>query len=151
MLCSSGGPSGRVSTQDGPGWRWGSFLTPYPRVSSGLWASPGGIQVLADLGGLPRSPPDGSVTWWLGFMGTSLLLLLFFFGLFGCAPWHEEVPGPGIKPAPQQQLAWLQRQCWILNALCHKRTPSLCLFFFKKFYGCFHGMWKFPSQGLNPI
>ena len=30
-----------------------------------------------------------------------VFLIRFFFLLFGHA-WHEEVPGPGIKPEPQQ-------------------------------------------------
>ena len=39
----------------------------------------------------------------------------FFFFFFWLCLWHVEVPGPGIKPEPQQG------QPWILN------LPSLCL------------------------
>ena len=41
------------------------------------------------------------------------------FGFVLVCPWHVEVPGPKREPAPQQ---W---QHWILNLLCHKRTPPV--------------------------
>ena len=43
--------------------------------------------------------------------------------LFWPLLWRAEVPRPGIKPTPQQQLELLQWQCQILNPLCHKGTP----------------------------
>ena len=48
--------------------------------------------------------------WWKYFF--LFLKLIIYFGL-----WHVEVPGPGIKPTPQQQPELLQWQCWILNPL----------------------------------
>ena len=53
--------------------------------------------------------------------------LLFFF--FWLCPWHMEVPGPGIKPMPQQQPKLLQWQHWILNLLHHKQTLDMIHFF----------------------
>ena len=50
--------------------------------------------------------------------------LLFFFQVFSFffpSPQHEVVPGPGIKPLPQQ---W---QRWILNPLSHHGNPERCL------------------------
>ena len=44
--------------------------------------------------------------------------------LFWLCLQHVEVPGPSIKPEPQQQPKLLQWQCQILNPLCHKRTPG---------------------------
>ena len=35
-----------------------------------------------------------------------------------------EVPGPGIKPLPQEPAKLLRCQCQILNLLCHKGTPN---------------------------
>ena len=40
-------------------------------------------------------------------------------------PWHLKIPRPRIKLTPQQRPKLLQWQCWILNLLCHKRTPQL--------------------------
>ena len=40
------------------------------------------------------------------------------FFLFWTHPWHTEVPGPGIKPEPQQ---WKHQ---VLNPLHHQGTPS---------------------------
>ena len=37
--------------------------------------------------------------------------------------WHAEIPGPGIKPGPQQWPEPLQWQHWVLNPLCQKGTP----------------------------
>ena len=39
-----------------------------------------------------------------------------------------EVPGPGIKPAPQQWPEPQQQQWRILNSLCHKGAPLLSSF-----------------------
>ena len=44
--------------------------------------------------------------------------LLFFWP----RPWHTEVPGPGIEPAPWQRPKPLQWQRWILNLLSHMGT-----------------------------
>ena len=33
-----------------------------------------------------------------------VVFLFFYFFPFWPCPWHAEVPGPGIKPAPQQHL-----------------------------------------------
>ena len=46
----------------------------------------------------------------------------FFFWLH---PWHVKVPRPGIKPKPTEQPKSLQRPCWMLNPLHHKRTLGL--------------------------
>lgn len=46
-------------------------------------------------------------------------------GFFLATPTAAEVPRPGIKPTPQQWPKPLQRQCWSLSPLCHKRTPKL--------------------------
>ena len=51
---------------------------------------------------------------------SSFLSNLSFWGR-GSHQWHAEVPGPGIKPAPQR---W---QCQILNLLSHQGTPSSLL------------------------
>ena len=42
----------------------------------------------------------------------------FFFPFWPCLQ-HVEAPGPGTEATPQQ------RQCWILNPLCHQGTPTL--------------------------
>ena len=47
------------------------------------------------------------------------LLLVDFFFFFG----QVELPGPGVKPMPQQQLKPLQWQHHILSPLHHRRTP----------------------------
>ena len=39
-------------------------------------------------------------------------------------PWHTEVPGPGIKPAPRRWPKPQQWQCRIFNPLHHKRIPK---------------------------
>ena len=46
------------------------------------------------------------------------------FGIFLAVPWHTEAPRPEIEPTPKQ------RQCRILNTLCHQGTPGL------KFFNC---------------
>ena len=55
----------------------------------------------------------------------------FFFKFFWSHLWQVEVPGPGIKPVPQQWPKSLEWQCWILNPLSFKRTPlivvSICI------------------------
>ena len=43
--------------------------------------------------------------------------------IFGFTLWHVEVPGPGIKPVPQQQPKPLKWHHQILNPLSHKGTP----------------------------
>ena len=60
----------------------------------------------------------------LSFTSFGSILLCLKFCLFWLHPGHEEVPRPGIKHAPQQQPQLLQWQRWILNPLCHKRTPK---------------------------
>ena len=50
--------------------------------------------------------------------------LFFFFFFFLPCLQHAEVPGPGIKPMPQQQPKPLQWQHEILSPLCHKGTPE---------------------------
>ena len=47
----------------------------------------------------------------------------FLFLFFWLHPWHVEVPGPGVKPMPQQQLEHWQWQCRILSLLQHQRSP----------------------------
>ena len=44
-----------------------------------------------------------------------------------------EVPGPGIKCVPQQQLKPLQGQRQILKPLSHKKTPEQIFFNFHTF------------------
>ena len=50
-----------------------------------------------------------------------------FFCVWGGGGWpcprHAEVPGPGIKPTPQQWLEPQQWQCQIPNPLNHQGTP----------------------------
>ena len=56
-----------------------------------------------------------------------LLLFLCVCGAVAC-PQHVEIPGPGIKVAPQQQPESLQWH-WVLNLMHHKGIPvlfSLC-------------------------
>ena len=48
-----------------------------------------------------------------------------FIYLLLATPTHVSVPGPGIKPAPQQEPEPLQWQCQILNLLHHKKSPVL--------------------------
>ena len=62
-------------------------------------------------------------------LGSYLVLCLsffsFFFSFFGCTHSITGVPGPGIKPRPQQWPEPRQWQCWSL----HWGTPNfLCLF-----------------------
>ena len=64
----------------------------------------------------------------------SILPFNFFFWL---GPWHVEVLGLGIEPAPQQWPELLQWQHQILNPLSHTGTPSLP---FKM-----HLLWNFGS------
>ena len=57
-------------------------------------------------------------------MGWYMIIKCALFVCFfvrACGMW--KFLGQGIKPAPQQQPKPLQWQCWILNPLCHKRTP----------------------------
>ena len=42
---------------------------------------------------------------------------------WGACPWHAEVPGSGVKLAPQQRPEPIQWQHWIINPLHHKDTP----------------------------
>ena len=37
---------------------------------------------------------------------------------------HVEVPGPRIRPEPQQQPESQQRHHWLLNRLCYQGTPQ---------------------------
>ena len=60
----------------------------------------------------------------------TLKLQLVFFFSFGCASWHVEVPRPGTYLAPQKPPEPLQWQCWIINPLDHKGTPSFNFFSF---------------------
>ena len=48
--------------------------------------------------------------------------------------WHAEVPGTGIEPVTQLQPQPQQWQWWILNLLCHKRTPPKIFFLIFKNY-----------------
>ena len=41
---------------------------------------------------------------------------------------HMKIPRPGIEPLPQQWPKALQWQCWVLNPVCHKRTPKTNIF-----------------------
>ena len=56
-----------------------------------------------------------------------LLFPLFLFVFVFAMPWHPEVSGPGIKPAPQQWAKPQQWQCWIFNLLGHQRAPLFSL------------------------
>ena len=56
-------------------------------------------------------------------MGTPELYTVFYEYYFWLHLWHVEVSGPGTDPVPQQPLELMQGQCWVLNPLCHKRTP----------------------------
>ena len=61
-------------------------------------------------------------------MGTLFFFFLSFFSfLFLLHLWHMEVPVPGTEPMPLQWPKLLQWQHWILNPLCHRRTPELSL------------------------
>ena len=44
---------------------------------------------------------------------------LYHIYIFWLCLWHMLVPGPGIKPMPQQHPKRLWWQCQILNLLCH--------------------------------
>ena len=55
----------------------------------------------------------------------SFLFSDFMYLFFRPCAQHVEVPGPGIKPVPQQQPKLLYWQCWILNPLCPKGTPFI--------------------------
>ena len=44
----------------------------------------------------------------LHFFFVVVAAAVLFFGFFWQCLWHVEVPGPGIKPMPQQQPEWLQ-------------------------------------------
>ena len=63
------------------------------------------------------------------------LLDALFLSLFGGggrgrqACGREEVPGPGIKPSPQQQPELLQSEHQILNSLNHKTTPGFIILY----------------------
>ena len=52
-------------------------------------------------------------------------------------PKNVDIPGPGIKPVPQQKPEWLQWQCDILNALSHRKTPWTV-----SFIVCEFGLWS---------
>ena len=45
--------------------------------------------------------------------------------VFWLCPGHAEAPGPGIKPAPEQQLELQQWQCWISDPLCHTLSMNI--------------------------
>ena len=53
------------------------------------------------------------------------MVLFIYYYYFQPHPKHVEVPGPGIKPAPQQQCEPQQWQRWILNPLSHKGTSYM--------------------------
>lgn len=55
-----------------------------------------------------------------------LYMLIFFF--FFCLAAACRVPGPGMEPMSQLWPEPLQGQCLILDPLCHRRTPTLCIF-----------------------
>ena len=67
----------------------------------------------------------------LSLLFSSCTFLLFcFVGLvvgFCLCPWHAEVPGPGVKPVPQQCPKPLQRQGLIFNVLSQQGTPHFFL------------------------
>ena len=60
---------------------------------------------------------------WECFLNFSFFAVFFFL----LTLWHLEVPGPGIKPVPQQEPGPQQWQCQILNILSHQRTPNFSL------------------------
>lgn len=66
-------------------------------------------------------------------------VVLFLFSFWLC-PQPVKVPRPGIQPIPQQQPKLRQGQSWILNPLCHKRTPTWQVFIS---CGC---TWKYMSR-----
>ena len=51
--------------------------------------------------------------------------------------WHVGVPGPRIKPVPQQWPKPLQWHHQILNLLCHKGTPKSVIFTSTSIYSHF--------------
>ena len=58
------------------------------------------------------------------------ILKLHFLEVGVPGPQHVEVPGPGIKSAPQQQSTPLQWQCRILNLLCHQLNSCSAYYLF---------------------
>ena len=63
-----------------------------------------------------------------------MCFLCAYYYFWWLHPWHVEVPGPGIEPAPQQWLEPLRWQCLFLNLLptrilCQPSFLSLFLFF----------------------
>ena len=59
----------------------------------------------------------------LGQLIRDFILLIYLFIYLWPCPQHEEVPGLGIEPTPQQQPELQQGQRWILNPLHHKGSP----------------------------
>lgn len=41
--------------------------------------------------------------------------------------WHEEVPGPGVEHAPQQEFESQQWKYWIFKPLSHQGTPRMSI------------------------
>ena len=68
-------------------------------------------------------------------------------------PWHVEVPGLGIRLAPQQWPKPLQWERWILNLLCYKGTPEdifVCLFIYSFFLGSHLWHVEIPRLEVEP-
>ena len=64
----------------------------------------------------------------------------FFFFFFSPCLWHVEVSVPGIK------LSLLQRQCPILNPLCHSREPQKSIQSWSKSQQAVHRNWWAASE-----
>ena len=82
-------------------------------------------------------------------------MAVFFCFLFWPHPWYLEVPGPGIKPTPQQLPKPLQWQCLnIVLGLAQLGTLSFFFFFFFFWLerkGCFiQKVVDFIQVGLYP-
>ena len=76
-------------------------------------------------------------------MGVKLRIGSPFSYFFWPHPQHAEVPGPGIKPVPQQQPELLQWQCQILNLLNHTGTPLLANCPYKSQWCVYSSCWNF--------
>ena len=75
-------------------------------------------------------------------------LFFFFFFFWPCLQHqHGEVPGPGIKLAPQRRPEPQQWQCQILNPLSHQGTP-LCLLE-KNVFSLPGACWQLRMVGAN--
>lgn len=63
-----------------------------------------------------------------GWSWGNAFFICWFFFFFFCLAAACRVPGPGMEPMSQLWPEPLQGQCLILDPLCHRRTPTLCIF-----------------------